>query len=133
MRRKALKVTLAENLRWFMALPNCAYPNPNALATATKGAVSANTVRNILDPKRRTVTAKKGDGGPTLEKLEALAERLPDCQPWMLLHPDLQRALRAIEMDTKIEAEYAERKRGEAEPTKSQQGERSRETQRQRA
>lgn len=111
MRKKALRTVLSENLAYFMARDDSLYRNPNALAAATNGAVSANTVRNILTPKRRTVTTNKPEGSPTLEKIEALAGKLPKCAPWMLLHPDLQRTLRAIEMYDKLESEYEERKR----------------------
>lgn len=110
MRKKSLRTVLSENLAYFMARDDCLYPNPNKLAVATNGKIAANTIRNILDPKRRTVTLTKPDGGPTLEKIEVLASKLPKCEPWMLLHPDLKRALRALDMDEKIAAEYGERK-----------------------
>lgn len=129
MPKKALATILSENLRYFMQREDCAYPNPNALATATKGAVSANTVRNILNPKKRTTTATKPDGVPTLDKLEALAKKLPKCEMWMLVHPELQRVLAALEMYGKIEADYSQR---HPEQT-TNEGVRRRETQRERA
>lgn len=114
MRRKGMRAVLSENLAYFMARDDSLYPNANKLALATNGKVSANTIRNILYPTRRTTTAKKPEGSPTLEKIETLASKLPKCEPWMLLHPDLQRALRALEMYERVAAEVGERERESA-------------------
>lgn len=85
-----LNAVLAANLRLFMSRPGCLYPNANSLST--KSGVSANTIRNLLDPaKRPTTVLKSGRGSPTLDKIEAIAEAL-GCGVWELLHPNLQRA-----------------------------------------
>ena len=88
-----------------MAVPGCEYRNANLLAK--KASVAPNTVRNFLDPKKRTVTTTKPDGFPTLDKLEKLAEPLK-CEVWELLHPDIERSMREREMYKKIENNYKE-------------------------
>jgi hypothetical protein len=103
-KKRGVLEIIAENLGYFMNRIDCEYPNANALGKAAK--VSPNTVRNLRHPERRTKTIKKGQGYPTVDKLEALAAKLPKCETWMLLHPELRRALRAMEMDTKIQTEY---------------------------
>lgn len=99
MKKQGLQQVVAGNLDYFMKRDDCLYPNANALSKATNGKVSPNTIRYLLDPKRRTVTTKKGEGYPTIEKLESLAQKLPKCETWMLLHPELDRALRAMDME----------------------------------
>lgn len=106
MRRKPIQKVIAENLKAFMDREDCMHPNPHALAKATNGKVSASMIRYLLDPKRRTVTSKKVNGAPGVDKLEALAESLPKCEAWMLLHPDLERAIRAMDMERDITAKY---------------------------
>ena len=102
--RPDLATILAANLKYFMSLPGALYRNPNALATAAK--IAPNTVRNYLDPSRRTTTVNKPEGFPTLDKLQRLASAL-NCQVWELLHPDIQRSLREREMYRDIEKTYA--------------------------
>lgn len=107
MPKRDLRQVIAQNLRYFMRRPDCQHRTPNALALAA--GLAPNTVYNFLDPKRRTVTTRKPEGFPTLDKLEALAAKLPKCETWMLLHPDIQRALREIELYAGIERDYAAR------------------------
>lgn len=128
MKTKGLNEIIAHNLRWFMDRDDCLYDNPNALAVATGKRVSPSFIRYLLDPKRRTVTTNKPQGYPTLDKLEALAAKLPRCEAWMLIHPDIERAMRAMEMDAKIQSEYDAGKKKQA-----KKEERASETQRERA
>jgi hypothetical protein len=74
-----LLTILRNNLQFFMRLPGCHLRNANALAVKAK--VAPNTVRNILEPGRRTVTTKKPLGFPTLDKLERLSDAL-GCEVW---------------------------------------------------
>lgn len=90
-----LNKILAKNLRFFMDQPGCAYRNANSLSQVS--GVSANTIRNILTPSKRTVTSDKPEGYPVLDILEKLASHLK-CQTWELLHPDIQKSLREREM-----------------------------------
>jgi hypothetical protein len=111
MKTRDLQQIVSENLKYFMGRDDSLYHNPNSLSSATKdstgkAAVTPNTIRNLLKPTKRPVTTSKPAGYPTLDKLEALAKKLPKCEAWMLLHPDIKRALRAMEMDSKIQAEY---------------------------
>src|SRR5262245_33621312 len=103
--RVDLRRVIAGNLKYFMQRPGSLYKTANALGVAAK--VAPNTVRNLLDPRKRTVTSTKPEGYPTLDKLEALALRL-GCEVWELLHPDLERSIREREMYSKIEHDYAE-------------------------
>lgn len=101
-----LNQTLADNLKFFMEREGSAYKNPNSLAVAAK--LSANTVRNFLNPARRTTTVSKPKGYPTLDKLERVSSIL-GCQVWELLHPDLPRSIREREMYESIERDWAQR------------------------
>lgn len=112
-----LNQILATNLKFFMERDGSAYKNPNALAVAAK--LSANTVRNFLTPSRRTTTATKPKGYPTLDKLERVSVIL-GCQVWELLHPDLPRSMREREMYESIERDWVRRQAelDAAKPTK---------------
>jgi hypothetical protein len=98
-----LNAILAKNLDYMMKRPGSLYPNANSLSVAA--GIAANTVRNYLDPTRRTVTSDKPEGFPTLDKLQALASKL-NCAVWELLHPDIERSLREREMYRKVEADF---------------------------
>jgi hypothetical protein len=101
-KRLDLNLILAHNLRFFMRRSD-QYQNANALGVAAN--ISPNTVRNYLDPKKRTVTTEKPEGFPTIDKLASLSEKL-GCQVWELLHPDIERSLREREMYGKIEQDF---------------------------
>ena len=100
---KDLRTVIAANLKYFMGREGSPYRNANALATAAK--VAPNTVRNLLDPKKRTVTAEKPEGYPTLDKLEAIAGIL-GIDVWELLHPDVDTAIKAREFYAKLERDF---------------------------
>jgi hypothetical protein len=91
MRRLEINELIARNLRYFMAQPGAAYTNANSLGVAA--GIAPNTVRNLLDPTKRTTTAEKPEGYPTLDKLAALSLKL-GCEVWELLHPDIERSKR---------------------------------------
>lgn len=116
--KRDLRQVVAQNLRHFMGLENCPYRTPNALALAAK--VAPNTVYNFLDARRRTTTARKPNGFPTLDKIEALAEAL-GCETWELLHPDLPRSLREREMYKTIESDFQLRTRSPHDLAKTQE------------
>lgn len=120
MAKRSLNEIIAHNLKWFMERDDALYDNANALSVATKGAVSPNFIRYLLEPKRRTVTSSKAEGYPTLDKLESLAKQLPKCETWMLIHPDIERAKRATEMDEKIQSEYDASKKKAGRPRETQ-------------
>lgn len=101
--RYDLSSILAHNLLFFMQRDGSLYTNANALAVAAK--VSPNTVRNLLQPKRRTVTSSKPDGYPTLDKLQAISAPL-NCEVWELLHPDIKQSIREREMYRQIDISY---------------------------
>lgn len=86
-----LNKIVSRNLKYFMGQEGCSYRTPNALGVAAR--VSPNTVRNYLDPSKRTVTADKPDGYPRLDILGDLADKL-NCEVWELLHPDIDRSQR---------------------------------------
>jgi hypothetical protein len=100
---RQLQATLARNLRYFMGRETCPYKNPNALGIAA--GVSPNTVRNLLDPSRRTTTSTKLEGFPTMDKLVSICDKL-GCAVWELLHPDIERSIREREMYQAIESDY---------------------------
>lgn len=106
-----LRWLIARNLKFFMSRENCPYPNPNALGVAAK--IAPNTVRNLLDPTKRTTTTEKPDGYPTLDKLGAIAEKL-GIQVWELLHPDIERSLRERDMYRTIESDFMSRVKAQA-------------------
>lgn len=95
---------ISKNIKYFMELKDCAYKNANALAGAAK--LSPNTVRNYIDPDKRTVTEGKPLGFPTLDKLAKLAKPL-NCEVWELLHPDIERSRRERFMYLQIEQDFA--------------------------
>ena len=94
---------ISKNIKYFMGLSEN-YKNANALAGAAK--LSPNTVRNYMDPEKRTVTEGKPLGFPTLDKLAKLAKPLR-CEVWELLHPDIERSRRERSMYSKIEQDFA--------------------------
>ena len=100
----SLPEILSKNLRFFMKAEGCLYPNANALGKAAD--VAANTVRNMLDPEKRTVTAEKPLGYPTLDNLEKIAKKL-NLEVWELLHPDIEQSIRERKMYQSIQADYA--------------------------
>lgn len=104
MQKKTLPDILAANLAFFMSQEGCPYPNANALGRAAK--VSPNSVRNLLNPKKRTVTTDKPEGYPTLDTVEKIAIQL-NKQVWELFHPDIEKSIRERAMYAKIEADFA--------------------------
>lgn len=107
---------LAKNLKFFMARDGAHYRNANALGIAS--GLSPNTIRNILDPAKRPVrVSKKAEGAPTLDKLTAIAAKLP-CQVWELLHPDIEHSIREREMYARIERDFKEQTKRPAEVKK---------------
>lgn len=112
MTEKDLNQVVAANLKYFMEREGSLYRNANALGVVAK--VSPNTVRNYLDPKKRTVTVDKPDGYPRLDILGTLARYL-GCEVWELLHPDIQRSLNEREMYKTIESDFMQRMKAEAE------------------
>lgn len=98
-----LALVIARNIRYFMERKGSLYRNANAISVKAK--VAAGTVRNFLDPKKRTTTAEKPNGFPTLDKLDRIAQVF-GVPVWQLLHPDLERAMRETEMYKKIEADF---------------------------
>lgn len=103
MQIKDLRRVVARNLRFFMERETCAYRNPNSLGVACK--VSPNTIRNLLDPSRRTTTSAKPEGYPTLDILEKVALKL-SCEVWELLHPDIEKSIREREMYLRLEHSF---------------------------
>lgn len=103
MKEKDLRRTMARNLAFFMARESCPYKNANALGVAAK--VAPNTIRNLLDPSKRTTTSAKPDGYPTLDILDKIAQKLP-CEVWELLHPDIEKSIREREMYKRIEHSF---------------------------
>lgn len=95
-----LNQLIADNLKFFMQRPKSMYRNANALASIAK--IAPNTVRNLLEPSKRTVTSTKPIGYPTLDKLAKIAAPL-GCEVWELLHPDIRQSLREREMYRSIE------------------------------
>lgn len=98
-----LNTVIARNLKYWMRREGCLYPNANSLGKAA--GIAPNTVRNLLDPSKRTVTSEKPDGAPTLDKLEKIAEKL-ECEVWELLHPDIEKSLREREVYRNVQADF---------------------------
>ena len=90
-----LNQLVAKNLNYFMQRPKSLYKNANALGKVAK--IAPNTIRNLLDPTKRTVTAEKPDGFPLLDTLAKIAPHL-GCDVWELLHPDIEKAVRQREV-----------------------------------
>lgn len=107
MKSRSLNQVIADNLKYFMGLDKSLYRNPNALSVATNKMVSPNTIRNLLYQGRRTTTTTKPIGYPTIDTLEILAKKLPGCETWMLLHPDLARIQRALRLEEVVEQRLA--------------------------
>lgn len=103
-----LRAIIAENLRFFMDREDSLYRNANALSIAAK--MSANSVRNILDPDRRPTTTEKGEGYPLLDTLAAIAGAL-GVQVWELLHPDIQRSMRERDLYRTVESGFPKQDR----------------------
>lgn len=103
MKNRDLRQIVARNLAFFMSRPGCLYRNANALAVVAR--IAPNSVRNLLDPKKRTVTAGKPEGYPTLDLLEKIASKLP-CHVWELLHPDIEKSLIEREMYVRLEQNF---------------------------
>ncbi len=102
--RLDLNLIIASNLRFFMGRREGKPWTANELAV--KAAIAPNTVRNYLDPRKRTVTSEKPEGFPTLDKLASLAAPL-GCQVWELLHPDIKRSISEREMYLRLEKDFA--------------------------
>lgn len=103
--RSELMEILAKNLVYFMGREQSLYKNPNALGKAAK--VSANTIRNIIDPKNRTTTTDKPEGYPLLDKLQAIAKPL-GCSVWELMHPDIEQSIRERELYAQVGKTFAQ-------------------------
>lgn len=101
-RRKDLNEIVAYNLGYFMGRHQL-YKNPNSLGKAAE--VAPNSIRNLLDPKKRTVTTGKPVGYPTLDTLQKIALKL-GCEVWQLLHPEIEKSIRQQEMYLQIEKNY---------------------------
>lgn len=87
---KDLRRILAYNMRYFMSMKKAECGNANRLAE--KAALAPNTVRNFLDPVRRTVTSNKPEGYPQLDKVEKIAKAL-GCQVYELFLPNIEKHL----------------------------------------
>lgn len=92
---KTLPQILAFNLRFFMAREKCPYKNANSLGKAA--GVAPNTVRNLLDPKKRTVTTEKPDGFPQLDNVAKVAAKI-GAEVWEMFHPDIGKSIREREL-----------------------------------
>lgn len=107
MRKKPnLNEVVARNLAYLMGRPGCLYNNPTALARAAL--VAPNTVRNLLDPTRRTklyAHTSKREGYPNLDMLERIADKL-GCEVWELIHPNIEQAQKAQEIYESLEATF---------------------------
>ena len=104
--QKDIRQIVAGNLRFFMGKDGALYRNANALGKAA--GISPNSIRNLLDPKKRPVTTNKPDGYPTLDLILKIAKPL-GCEVWELLHPDIQRSIRERIMYHNIERDMIER------------------------
>lgn len=102
MKSPSLSALVAKNLQYFMDRSE-SYGNAHALGVKAK--VAPNSVRNLLDPKKRTVTADKPEGAPQLDTLHKIAQAL-NIEVWQLLHPDIESAIRQQEMYKQIERSY---------------------------
>lgn len=96
---KEIRLLISKNLRYFMKLRQIKSDN----ALAVLAGMSPNTVRNYVDPSKRTVTADKPEGYPVLDGLAKLAAKL-DCDVWELLHPDIEKERLEKEMYENIKA-----------------------------
>ncbi len=105
MGKRGLNEIVSDNLRFFMKRSaNC--QNANALAVASRGRVSAGTVRNLLDKRKRTTTLEKQEGYPQLDTVAAVAEVLGR-EVWELLHPDIERSIKEREWFVRAERDFA--------------------------
>lgn len=86
-----------------MGRESCPYRNPNSLGLAAQ--VAPNTIRNLLDPSKRTTTRDKPEGYPTLDILGKIAHKL-SCEVWELLHPDIEKSIREREMYLRLEQNF---------------------------
>lgn len=112
-KEKTLAEILAKNLAFFMAKEGCLYGNANSLGEAAK--VSPGSVRNLLDPKKRTVTLKKPEGFPQLDTVAKLAQKL-NVEVWELFHPDIKKSLRERAMYAQIESSFKTKTEAAEEP-----------------
>jgi len=84
----ALRERIADNLHAFMQAPGSLYTSAHALSVATKGRVSAQTIRNLLLPEQRVLAAGRQAGYPRLDTLSEVLMPLRR-EVWELLHPDI--------------------------------------------
>lgn len=104
MRKETLSDVFARNLQTAMRqYQGGAGITQLALAKASK--VPQTTISLFLSPHRRLATDGKTKPGPTLERIGMLADALK-IEPWLLLHPNMEQALREHAMYRKIEEEY---------------------------
>lgn len=104
MRKETLSDVFARNLRAAMRDYQAgAGITQAALAKASK--VSQTAISLYLTPRRRHATEGRSKPGPTLERVGMLADALK-IEPWLLLHPNMEQALREHAMYRKIEEEY---------------------------
>lgn len=89
--KKTLAHILSDNLAFFMRREGSLYKNPNALGVSA--GVAPNTVRNLLHPSKRTVTADKPEGFPQLDNVEKVAKKL-GVEVWELFHPNIEQSIR---------------------------------------
>lgn len=115
MKNKDLRRIVARNLSFFMGRESCQYKNANALGLAA--GVAPNTIRNLLDPSKRTTTSAKPEGYPTIDILGKIALKLP-CEVWELLHPDIEKSIREREMYLRLADNYKTLPVGRQHPVK---------------
>jgi lambda repressor-like predicted transcriptional regulator len=99
-----LSDVIARNLAFLMEHGRRKWESATALANEAK--ISPNTLQNMLTPGRRRVSVTKTRIYPTLDKLAAVAGAL-GCEPWELLHPNLEQARLDREALQKVRAAMA--------------------------
>lgn len=96
---------LARNLKQAMDAANAGRGISQAQLSKISG-VAQTTISLMLRPNDRRNPLGKGGSSPTVERIAMLARSL-HCQPWELLHPDVDRARREHQMYEQIRREYA--------------------------
>ena len=104
MRRETLSQILTRNLRVAMQDSDSGRGIKQKPLETLSG-VPQTTISLYLRPAARLPTDGKSDPGPTLERIDRLAKALK-IEPWLLLHPDMERARREADMYRKIEANF---------------------------
>src|SRR5258706_16227224 len=104
MSRDNISAVFARNLKAAMAEARQGR-GVSQLQLSKDSGVPQTTISLFLRPERRVVAKEGISGSPTIERVARLAAAL-NIEPWLLLHPDMERAHRESDFYRRIEDDY---------------------------